>query len=414
MSGSSPQPSKPYQGPQFGLQDAVLSNYVLGNMYGQNPGAFPGSQFPNQTNYGNYIGNGGQSISSPSYPSQLSPSMSTPQNSGLNNIQRVGYVGSGRGGHPQFLPPNSQPNNQNVPSLSGQNSANSSNSMMGADPYSSGNGFVPGQSLAGQINPITGGGGYQNYQFKTPDSNFSSRTPFQYGATPSINVADVYRPQYDMARNDILDQSKVTQEQLLSDMNRRGMLTSGAATKQMALQSQEQNRKLANLGAQYSIAQGQAQLQEDQMRRQMETQRQIEQAAEIFRQNGATDAQAQFLANQNFNVQNAQAGQNLQGFQTNLGAQNQRFNQQLQGRQQGTTEMQIANLYKRQPMEDLFRLWQQQAGPTGGTQGSPGILGALGTIGGAALGGAFGGPFGASLGGGIGGAAGGAISGLGW
>jgi Amino acid permeases len=140
--------------------------------------------------------------------------------------------------------------------------------------------------------------------------------------------------------------------------------------------------------------------------------RQIQQAAEIFRQQGASDEQAMYLAQQNVNLQNAQSGANQTAFGANLGAQQQQYGQglssaelrlhqqaqqyqqALQGRQQATMEEQLANLFRRQPLEDLFRLWQQQAGPTGPTQGSSGVMGILGPLLGAGLSflpGAFGG-----------------------
>lgn len=254
-----------------------------------------------------------------------------------------------------------------------------------------------GQNIPGQMS-------YQPYQFTTPNVNFQSRTPYQFSNVAGVNVPDLYKPQYDIAARDITEQGQKTQEQLLADMNRRGLLTSGGATKAMMLQSQEQDRKLANLASQYSIEQGRSQLQEDQMRRQLQMQRETQQAEEVFRQQGATDEQAKFLAGLAFNTQQAQAGQNLSGFQANLA-----------GRQQSTAEEQLANLMRRQPLEDLFRLWGQQAQPTGPTQGSSGVLGTLGGIlggiGGSLLMPGIGTAVGAGLGGTIGGYAGGTLGG---
>ena len=133
------------------------------------------------------------------------------------------------------------------------------------------------------------------------------------------------------------------------------MLTSGAANKGVMDLARDQNNRLADLASQYSIEQGRMGLQEEQMRRQMDMERQYNQAAEIFRQQGASDAQAQFLAQQS-----------LAGFGANL-----------QGRQQATAEEQLANLMRRQPMEDLMRMWNQQTGQIGGTQGSDGMLSSL-------------------------------------
>ena len=98
------------------------------------------------------------------------------------------------------------------------------------------------------------------------------------------------------------------------------------------------------------------------------------------------------------NFQGAQAAQNLGGFQTNLGAQQQQFqqgmdrsglslqqqnqywNQMLAGRQQATAEEQLANLMRRQPLEDLMKMYGMQTGTIGPTEGSAGIMGVLGPL----------------------------------
>lgn len=296
-------------------------------------------------------------------------------------------------------------------SLSTPGSANSYYSRSGFAPQ----GFLQaGQSIAGQLTPNTSitlpnlttpaSQAYSPYRFTDPGADFTQRTPYQFQQTPSVNVADTYTPQYNLAQRDILEQGNRSREQLLSDLNRRGMLTTGAANREMMLNLQEQDRRLADLSSRFAIEQGRSQLQEDQMRRQMEMQRQVEQAAEIFRQQGATDEQARYLASQNVNLQNAQAGQNLSAFNTNLSGQQQRFgqdlarsqllgqqqqqqfNQALEGRRQGTAEEQLANLMRRQPMEDMFRLWGQQAGPTGATPGDPGLMPIFGEMAGAGVG----------------------------
>ena len=234
---------------------------------------------------------------------------------------------------------------------------------------------------------------YMPYQFYDPGANFAQRTPYQFTDPGRVNVADLYTPQMDIARRDLNEQSQKSQEQQLADLNSRG------ANKAIQLNLQDRDRKLADLSSQYSIEQGRMQLQEDQLYRQMDQQRQLNQAEEIFRQMGATDAQAQFLASQNVNLQNAQAGQNLSAFGQNLPGllnclvplsspqqQGQQFNQALQGRQQATAEEQLANLFRRQPLEDLMKMWMQQSGQIGATEGSAGIMGVLGPIMGAAAG----------------------------
>lgn len=336
MSGSSPKPSKPYQGPQFDLQNNVLSNWILGNAYQANPLAFTGGGFPTAT---------------PStIPSYSSPSYSKVYG-GPTPVARPGVGGglgmqsmpNGMGGQIGSITPMGQRIN-----YGGYNT-----------PTPKQQGFTQaGQAINGQM--------MSNTTIKP--TQFQSRTPYQFSKIAPVQVADTYTPQYQMAARDINEQSQRTQEQILSDMNRRGLLTTGAATKAMMLNSQEQDRKLANLASQYSIEQGRAQLQEDQLRRQMDFDRQRSQAEELFRQQGASDEQAKFLAQQA------------------LSQQSQQFTQNLQGRQQATAEEQLANLMRRQPLEDLFRLWSQQAQPTGATAGSSGIWGALGPIAGAVAG----------------------------
>lgn len=476
MSGSESQPAKPYQGPQFDLQNNVLSSYVLGNMLRQNPWAFGGAR-ADQNIYGQAA-----QLALPGFSAQQTPKFSQtsvrPVDSTMSPLAQQLAQQNNRQTFSKTMPTQGQPiqrinagfgpmtvngqhlapQNSNTNSgfynagqtIPGQIQSNIISTGVGPSLTSNTTPLNFGKDLTPTINPETQ---YQNFQFKAPNVQFAQRSPYQISPINNVNVSDTYNPQYQMARRDILDQSKISQEQQLSDLNRRGLLTTGGATRALDLQRQEQDRKLANLASQYSIEQGRAQLQEDQLQRQMEMQRQIEQAAELFRQQGASDAQAQFLANQNFNVQNAQAAQNLAGYQANLGTQQQRFEQglssrnlsnaerqlqlaqqgqafqqnlsgrqqtaaerqlqlaqlsqqfqqNLSGRQQATAEEQLANFFRRQPIEDLFKMWQQQAGPTGGTQGSPGILGALGPIAGAVAGNLIapgvGGAAGAALGG---------------
>ena len=155
-----------------------------------------------------------------------------------------------------------------------------------------------------------------------------------------------------MAQRSINEQAARTKEEVLNDINSRGMLTSGAANKAVMDLSRDQSNRLADLSSQYSIEQGRMGLQEEEMRRAMDMERQYNQAAEIFRQQGATDEQSKFLAQQS-----------LAGFGANL-----------QGRQQTTQEEQFANFMRRQPMEDLFRMWLQQTGQLGGTAATQGLI----------------------------------------
>ncbi|MGE0630968.1 MAG: hypothetical protein AB7O96_01065 [Pseudobdellovibrionaceae bacterium] len=435
MSGSSAEASKPYQGPQFGLQNDILSTYVLGNMLGANPWIADGLTLPTQRNGSptpTTSGSRNGVISMGMTTRPLTPTSSgLPQGQQLSSNQNYYVPNYSQTG--QSTPTSYTPNVVSVPNAAGKYYPAVQNQPVGVGgpaqqqqqsqlqnsnqpiPINRQTGFLnAGSPIAGQMGATTTVGGipapttqnqsYNPYSFSNPNVNFTNRSPYQFSNVPSINVADTYTPQMEMARRDIIEQGDRSREQLLSDLNRRGMLTTGAANREMLLNMQEQDRKLADLSSQYSIEQGRAQLQEDQMRRQMDMERQIQQAAEIFRQQGATDEQAQYLATQNLNVQNAQAGQNLAAYNSNLTGQQQQFNQllsgadlrtrqqgqsfdeALKGRQQATAEEQLANLFRRQPVEDLFKLWQQQSSPTGGTPGDPGIMPLLGTLGGAAIG----------------------------
>lgn len=375
MGKKSPEPAKPYQGPQFGMQENLLSNAVMGQMMAANPslmGAMGVGGQAGKTGYGsaNPFGYGGKG--------------------GISNaVASIGNINA-------FKPQGFQQAGQ---AIAGQ--------------------IMPNTTFSQPQNTTSASMKYNPYQFQMPNVNFQQRNPYQFQGydmpeIQGVNVGDMFTPNMNLATRAIEDQRGKSYEQMLSDMNSRGMLTSGAATKANFLNNQEFDRQLANSGDQFAIAQTQAQLQEDQMRRQMEQQRQtqmatmdqqrqIEQAAEIFRQQGASDEQARFLAEQGLNVQGQQAAQNLSGFQANLGSQEQAyqqalaratlgmqqqgqaFDQRLAGRQQGTAEEQLANLMRRQPLEDLFKLYGMQTGMIGPTEGSSGIMGIFGPLFGAGL-----------------------------
>jgi len=384
MSGEAPEPSKPYQGPLFGLQDNALSNFTLGSLIGQQQlnAAGPqsvwnvGAGYTNPYNSGYLlsqnpypapstqpaIGSVRRSDASVGFTSQ-SPTQSTPTS--FATPMGGGRIIPLRAMQPQIQP--QQPSLQDVRPV-----------------YQTGFQFA-GQNIPGQMAPNTSVGA-PAFRFYNPGLDFTQRTPYQFQNTPQISVADTYRPSYDLARRDIQEQGNLQQEQILNDLNARGMLTSGAANRAVMLQQQEQGRKMADLASQYSIEQGKAQLQEDQLRRQMEADRQQRQAEEIFRQQGATDQQAKDWAAQSINLQNLQASQNVSAGDQLLRQQGQQFTQALQGRQQGTAEEQLANLIRRQPVEDLMKMWQVQAGPTGSTPGDSGLMPILGKLGGALIG----------------------------
>jgi hypothetical protein len=304
--GSDPEPSKPYQGPQFQNQEAMLSQAVMGAMAGQNPSLM------------GYMGSSNQQ----------------PQASFVNPAQ---YSMNSGGSQSPWGMPNLAGTKAPVKPWGGQPQSSGSNQS---------NPFAPqGFQQAGQYIP-----GQMTYQ--QPNINFAERSPYQFTQPQNLNVQDIYTPQYNMARDSINQQAAETEEQMLANLNARGMLTSGAANKGVMDLATEKNRRLADLSSQYSIEQGRMQLQEDQMRRQMDMDRQVQQAAEIFRQQGASDEQAMFLAQQS-----------LAGFNANM-----------QGRQQATAEEQLANAMRRQPLQDLFQLYGMQTGQIGGTEGSQGLI----------------------------------------
>lgn len=306
--GSDPEPAKPYQGPQFANQEAMLSNAVMGAMAAQNPSLM------------GYMGSSNQQ--QPQFNFGSAPQYSSTPNS-------LPQGGGGIWGSPNLQGTKTPP----IKTWGNQTSNN----------Y---NAFTPqGFQQAGQYIP-----GQMTYN--QPSLNFSQRTPYQFAETPQVNIQDLYTPQYNMARDSINEQAARTEEQMLANLNARGMLTSGAANKAVMDLARERDDRLSDLSSQYSIEQGRMQMQEEQMRRQMESDRQINQAAEIFRQQGASDEQAMFLAQQS-----------LAGFNANL-----------QGRQQATSEEQLANMIRRQPLQDLFQLYGMQTGQIGGTPGSPGLV----------------------------------------
>lgn len=299
--GKDEKPSGPHQGPQFANQEQLLSNVVMGNMLSQNPYLFGKSGM----NYG-LTGNPNTSMWQ-AYQGKSGPSFSW------------------GGGQP------------------------------GGNSYSPGTKVLSmpqswGQSGGGQAQWAP-----QQMTYQAPQTNFTQRNPYQYQQPQALSVPNIYAPQYNMARQDIMDQGARTEEQILADLNRRGMLTSGATNKAMMDLTRERDNRLADLSSQYSIEQGRMGLQEQQMRRQMEMERQYQQAAEIFRQQGASDEQAKFLAQQS-----------LAGFGANLDA-----------RKAYSAEEQLANLYRRQPLEDLFKLYGMQTGTIGGTQAQQGLIPSL-------------------------------------
>lgn len=191
------------------------------------------------------------------------------------------------------------------------------------------------------VNPITP-------NFQTPTLNFDQRSPFQFTNTfdPSsalTAVQDAFTPQAKAVESFYNRRGSQQDQTILDDMNRRGLLTAGATTEALGNRRESTdfalNQALSSLAGQQAQAGTQAQLQANALQAQLEQQRQINQAQELFRQQGATDAQAQQLAN--------------------LSLQNRAFQ---------ATQNQL-------PIENLLRLYNFSTGATPGYEGSPGLIG---------------------------------------
>lgn len=296
--------SKPWQSSQFGQQNDMLSNYLMGN--------FANSYGMNST------------------PSFQGTGVNTQLNNPYNSQASGASVASNYGDYGFMSPAVQSFQASSQPSMPSTFKTSFSQPQQGFT--------QAGQDIAG-------------YGF-TPFSQtgFQERTPFQFSDIQSIDVGDTFTPQYELAKRFIDESQANNDEKLLSSLNKRGLLTTGATTQALNESQTESNRRLDDLGSRFATEQARAQLAEDQMRRAMEQQRQMAQAEELFRQSGASDAQAQFLAQQN-----------------------------LADRNQLTSEEVLANQFRRQPLEDLFRMWQQQTGQVT-NKGSSGIGGLLGGI----------------------------------
>lgn len=203
---------------------------------------------------------------------------------------------------------------------------------------------------------------FQNMMAGIPEQlQFAQRSPYEFSNfnfqtfNPDQALGDAYTPAYAIAQR----QSAAAQEQDRKAMNdelaRRGLYTSGAATEQSMRLGKQYADRLANSSDALLAQQAQQRLgayqfanQQQMQQQNMEFQRQQAQAAELFRQQGATDAQAQQMA------------------------------------QYAMQRNAYANQLQRQPQEDLFRLYQLSTGATPGSPAQPGLLQALAPAAGAA------------------------------
>jgi hypothetical protein len=243
--------------------------------------------------------------------------------------------------------------------------------------------FTPGQNIAGQMQPTTQASSFDTSGFMP---QFQQANPYQFQQfdfnMPTFDaktaVGDAFTPQYNMAQRMTERQGGIERKGIMEDMNARGLLTTGAATEASMKQRQGEGDRLANLADQLAAQQGQAQLgatqfgaqlgtQQQQMMQQEQWQRQVAQAEEMFRQQGATAQQARDMAN-------ASIAQN----QFQMGAQGQQFGQQMAGRQQGMQETQYGQQLQRLPYQDLMKLYGLSTGATPGYDYSqPGLLGSV-------------------------------------
>ncbi len=182
---------------------------------------------------------------------------------------------------------------------------------------------------------------------QAPQLNFSSQyNPYQFSNSfdPNKAVQDAFTPQANQLKLLAQQQESANLPVIQADLARRGLQTSGAAP--WAFDQNRQNIQ-SNLSGQLASLAGQQagmNLQANQFASQMDQQRQLQQAAEIFRNRGATDQQALQMA-------------------------------------------QYAMQRQQQPIQNLMSLYGLSAGGTPGYEGSGGLLGAA--AGGLASGGGF-------------------------
>ncbi len=359
--GSDPQA---FRGPGWDTQGGMLNDYMLSQFMGMYP-----DLYPQMNSYAGQLGTISPASANRFTPGQAISGQLTPTTfSGshlLEGQQRLGDLQS------QL----SNINTANDPSTKYKGPFSGLGRMFQSAREKGLNEDIANQQNANAIAEAS--------QLPDFDVNFQSRNPFQFqgynwdfqGFDPMKAVGDSFTPQYDIAKR--LTQREGTDERagILEDMNARGMLTTGGTTKAIMTQRDRQSNRLADIASQLAAQQGQQQLgafqfganlntQQQGMQQQSDFARQQAQAEELFRQQGASDQQAQFLA------QTA-----LQKRQQQLQQQNQAFNQQTGARQLALGEYGLQNEMQRQPMNDLFRLYQLSTGGQPGSQGSPGLIG---------------------------------------
>lgn len=179
--------------------------------------------------------------------------------------------------------------------------------------------------------------------------NFGTYSPYQFTASsfdPTTAVGDAFTPQATAIENILNTRATNQIDNFNNDINKRGLFSSGAALEGVRKINQETGDQLTNALLNLSGQQASQQLGANQFAAQLEAQRQQNQAAEIFRNQGASDQQAIALAN-------------------------------------------YATQQQRQPIDDLMRLFALSTGQDAAYQGSPGLLQAIAPTATAGLFGAF-------------------------
>jgi hypothetical protein len=192
---------------------------------------------------------------------------------------------------------------------------------------------------------------------QAPELNFQSQyNPYQFTNSFNANTAvqDAFTPQYQNLKRIAQETEAQNLPSIQADLARRGLQNSGAAP--WAFDQNRQNVQ-GNLSSQVAGLAGQQagmNLQAQQFGAQMDQNRQLQQAAELFRNRGASDQQALQMA-------------------------------------------QYAMQRQQQPIQNLMQLYGMSTGATPGYEGSGGLLGNVGSMAATAGGYALGGPMGGAI-----------------
>lgn len=236
-------------------------------------------------------------------------------------------------------------------------------------PFASGNQFVlPG----GQQIPVQGqqpvnlnqlipqfgqpGGTTQGLPGITPQ--FTQRNPFQFTASfdPNTAVGDAFTPALARAQAAIERAGTRQRDDIQEDLNRRGLLQSGALTENLQRQREAEQFALADTASRLAAEQARSRLGAQQFGSQFDLGSQRAQAEEIFRQQGATDTQAKALAD------------------IGLRGRSEQFRQNLAGRELALNERGMQEDLRRGRGQDLLNLFRLSARDQQGVAATPGFI----------------------------------------